>query len=109
MFSELTRERFRRFRTIRRAWWSFLILAGAFVLSLFSEFIANDKPLLLRYHGELFVPAVRFYPETNFGLPHATEPDYLALNQDSVFKEAGGWMLFPIIHWGPYRAHLDLA
>ena len=109
MFSELTRERFRRFRTIRRAWWSFLILAGAFVLSLFSEFIANDKPLLLRYHGELFVPAVRFYPETNFGLPHATEPDYLALNQDSVFKEAGGWMLFPIIHWGPSRAHLDLA
>jgi microcin C transport system permease protein len=109
LFSELTRERFRRFRGIRRAWWSFLILSAAFVLSLFSEFIANDKPLLLSYHGELFVPVVRFYPEVRFGLPHATEPDYLALKQDASFRAAGGWMLFPLVSSGPYRANLELA
>jgi len=109
MFSELTRERFARFRGIRRAWWSFLILTGAFVLSLFSEFLANDKPLLLRYHGRTYFPVVRFYPESRFGLPHATEPDYLALRQDSSFRAAGGRMLFPIIPYGPYRTNLDLA
>ncbi len=109
MFSELTRERFARFRGIRRAWWSFWILSVAFVLSLFSEFLANDKPLILRYHGRTYFPVVRFYPESTFGLAHATEPDYLALKQDSSFRAAGGRMLFPIIPWGPYRAHLELA
>ena len=109
MFSELTRERFRRFRGIRRAWWSLLLLSFAFLLSLFSEFIANDKPLIVRYHSEISFPVIRFYPETRFGLPHSTEADYLTLNRDSTFKVSGGWMLFPPIHWGPYRAHLDLA
>ena len=77
MFSELTRERFRRFRGIRRAWWSLLLLSFAFLLSLFSEFIANDKPLIVHYHGEISFPVIRFYPETRFGLPHSTEADYL--------------------------------
>ncbi|HAO99963.1 MAG TPA: ABC transporter permease [Fibrobacteres bacterium] len=108
MFSELTRDRFRRFRGIRRAWWSLLILSIAFVLSLFSEFLANDKPLILRHQGKTYFPVVRFYPESNFGLPNATEADYLALNKDASFKSSGGWMLFPPVHWGPYRAHLDL-
>src|SRR4051794_19026737 len=109
MLSDLTRDRIRRFRGIRRAWWSFLILTGAFVLSLFSEFLANDKPLLLRYHGQTYFPVARFYPEARFGLPNATEADYLALKQDPAFKASGGRMLFPPIPWGPYRAHLDLA
>ncbi len=100
---------FLRFRSQRRAWWSLLILTGAFVLSLFSELLANDKPLLLRYHGDLCFPAVRFYPGTRFGFPHATEPDYVALAADSGFRAAGGWMLFPPYHWGPYRPHLELA
>jgi microcin C transport system permease protein len=108
VFSELTRDRFRRFRGIRRAWWSLLILSIAFVLSLFSEFLANDKPLILRHQGKTYFPVVRFYPESNFGLPNATEADYLALNKDASFKSSGGWMLFPPVHWGPYRAHLDL-
>src|SRR4051812_46002018 len=109
MLSDLTRERLRRFRGIRRAWWSFLILTGAFILSLFSEFLANDKPLLLRYQGETYLPALRFYPESRFGLPHATEPDYLALKENPSFKVAGGWMMFPPVPSDPYRAHLELA
>ena len=108
MFSDLTRERFRLFRAQRRAWWPLLILAGAFVLSLFSEFLANDKPVVLRYQGKFSFPAVHFYPGTRFGSPYATEPDYRALKQDSAFHAAGGWMIFPPVPWGPYRSHLDL-
>lgn len=109
MFSELTRERFRRFRRIRRAWWSFLILATAFAVSLFSEFLSNDKPLLLSYRGSVVCPILRFYPGTRFGLPQSTVPDYLALRNDSAFHAAGGWMLFPPVPWGPYRANLEMA
>lgn len=108
LLSELTRERLRRFRTIRRAHVSFWILAAALLLSLFSEFIANDRPLLLRYQGGFYFPVVKFYPGTLFGGPYGTEPDYLKLRDDPKFKAQGGSMIFPLIPYGPLRANLDL-
>lgn len=56
--SPLTAKRLKNFMRIRRAKWSLRILAGLFVLSLFSEFICNSRPLLLRYEGHLFVPFI---------------------------------------------------
>jgi microcin C transport system permease protein len=108
VLSELTLERLRKFRTIKRAWWSLVILGVAFVLSLGSEFIANDKPLILRYQGSTYFPVVKFYPGTLFGGPYSTEPDYLKLRGDAAFEAAGGWMLFPIVPYGPLRANLEL-
>ena len=107
MFSDLTRTRFRRFRSIRRAWFSLLVLSALFVLSLFSEVISNDRPLLLGYKGEIHAPVFKFYPGTAFGLAQGTKVDYLELDKDPDFHAQGGWILFPPIHWGPYRAHLD--
>lgn len=109
ILSELTRERIRRFRRIRRAHVSLWILAVALGLSLFSELIANDKPLLLRYQGGTYFPILKFHPGTRFGGPYGTEPDYRALRRDAAFKAAGGWMLFPVIPYGPLRANLELA
>lgn len=108
MFSELTRERLRKFRLIRRAYISLWILGVAFFVSIFSEFIANDKPLYLKYQGRSYFPVVKFYPGTDFGGPYATEPDYLALRKDPAFQAAGGSMLFPVIPYGPLRANLEL-
>lgn len=109
MFSELTRERLRKFRGIRRAYYSLIVLGLAFFLSLFSEFIANDKPLYLKYQGRAYFPVVKFYPGTEFGGPYATESDYLKLRDDPDFKAAGGSMVFPLIAYGPLRANLELA
>ncbi len=107
MFSDLTRDRFRRFRSMKRAWWSLCILACVFVLSLFSEMISNDRPLLLGYKGAIHTPVFKFYPGTQFGLPHGTQVDYHGLRENPQFREAGGWMVFPPLRWGPYRANLD--
>lgn len=107
-FSELTLDRLKKFRRIRRAHASFWILSGALFISLFSEFIANDKPLFLRYQGRSHFPVVKFYPGTLFGGPYATEPDYRRLKDDSEFQAAGGAMIFPVIPYGPLRANLDL-
>jgi microcin C transport system permease protein len=108
VFSDLTRARFRRFRSIRRAWFSLLVLSGLFVLSLFSELLSNDRPLLLGYKGGVYAPAFKFYPGTAFGLEQGTQVDYHALDEDPAFAASGGWILFPPVKWGPYRAHLDL-
>ena len=65
--SPLNQRRWNNFRRNKRAFWSFWIFSVLFVLSLFAEFIANDKPILVSYRGELFMPIFKFYPETAFG------------------------------------------
>jgi microcin C transport system permease protein len=108
MFSPLTKSRLRKFRSIKRAWWSLLILGGAYILSLFSEQIANDHPLLLRYENRWYFPTLKFHPGTAFGGPYATEADYLSMRRDPAFKEHGGWMLLPPIAHDPLHSYLDL-
>ncbi|UWQ21371.1 ABC transporter permease [Jannaschia sp. W003] len=76
LLSPLNRRRLANFRANRRALWSFWIFAVLFSLSLVAELIANDKPLLVGYRGELHVPVMRFYPETAFGGDFRTEAAY---------------------------------
>lgn len=74
--SPLNQRRWRNFRANRRAFWSLWVFLVLFVLSLFAELLANDKPILVRYRGEFFVPVYRFYPETAFGGDFRTEAIY---------------------------------
>ncbi|MDD5261778.1 MAG: ABC transporter permease [Methylacidiphilales bacterium] len=108
MFSEVTRRQIQRFRSIRRAWVSLWILALLYIVSLFSEHVANDRPLLLGYNGHLFFPTVKFYSGQTFGGPYRTEADYTALRGNPDFKAKGGWMILPLISSDPLHSHLDL-
>lgn len=108
MFSPLTISRIEKFRSIKRAWYSFLILAGAFVASLFSEQIANNHPLLLRYEGRCYFPTLKFYSDATFGGRYRTEVDYLKLRNEPGFKLKGGWMLMPPIPHNPLHSYLEL-
>jgi microcin C transport system permease protein len=74
--SPLNQRRWRNFCANRRAYWSLIIFSLLFVLSLFAEFIANDKPILVNYRGVFFTPVVNFYPETAFGGDFKTEAVY---------------------------------
>ena len=97
--SPLTRRRLAGFRASRRGYWSLWIFSALFGLSLIAEVLANDRPLLLRYDGRLYVPVVRAYPETAFGGVLPTEADY----RDPAVQrlvEARGWMAWPPI---PFR------
>lgn len=107
MFSELTKERWYRFKKIKRAYYSLIVLTIAFIISLFSEFIANDMPLLLRYNGESYFPVLKFYSEQTFGGTYRTEADYLSLKKDPSFKEKG-FMIFPIVPHSPLHSYLDM-
>ncbi|MBS0125299.1 ABC transporter permease [Thetidibacter halocola] len=74
--SPLNRRRWNNFKKNRRAFWSLWIFLALFVTSLFAEFIANDKPILVSYRGELRMPIFTFYPETDFGGDFRTEAAY---------------------------------
>lgn len=74
--SPLNQRRWSNFKRNRRAFWSLIIFSVVFVISLFAEFLANDKPILVNYRGDYFTPIFNFYPETTFGGDFKTEADY---------------------------------
>lgn len=74
--SPLNQRRWSNFKRNRRAFWSLIIFTVVFVISLFAEFIANDRPILIHYRGEYFTPIFNFYPETTFGGDFKTEAVY---------------------------------
>ncbi|MBL4926565.1 ABC transporter permease [Fuscibacter oryzae] len=76
--SPLNQRRWRNFKANRRAYWSLIIFAILFGLSLFAELLANDKPLLVTYRGEWRMPFLRFYSEADFGGDFKTEANYRA-------------------------------
>ncbi|MEL7260945.1 MAG: ABC transporter permease [Pseudomonadota bacterium] len=74
--SPLNKRRWSNFRKNRRAYWSLWIFGVLFVLSLCAEFIAYDKPILIRYQGAFYTPIWNLYAETEFGGDFQTEASY---------------------------------
>ncbi len=126
--SPLNQRRWRNFKKNRRAMWSLIIFCVLFGLSLLAEFIANDKPILVKHNGEYFMPIFNFYPETVFGGDLPLEAQYQYEDISCLIISGGvidcyddpegilaeiedtgtalgeqidkGWMIWPII---PYR------
>jgi len=134
--SPLNQRRWRNFKANRRAFWSLWIFAVLFGLSLFAELIANDKPLLVSYRGELRAPMLTFYTERDFGGDFQTEavwrdPEVQCLirtggkelcldDPEAAMAEATasgtvegekiepGWMIWPLIPYS-YNTISDLG
>src|SRR5690606_10525475 len=87
--TELNRRRLRNFRRNKRAFWSLVVFTILFVDSLFAELIANDKPILVSYRGELHFPVYRFYPETAFGGDFGTEAIYTDPGVQCLIRTGG--------------------
>ncbi len=95
--SPITRRRLAIFRQNRRGFWSFWLFAVLFGASLFAEFIANDRPLLIRFNDGWYVPVLQDYSEDAFGadfLP--TEADYTDPDVQRAIN-AHGWMIWPLV------------
>lgn len=97
----LTRRRIERFKKNRRGYWSLWIFVVLFTLSLFAEFIANDKPLIVQYDGRLFFPVVEAVAETEYGGFFETEAVYTDPEVQALIEEKG-WMIWPLIPYS-YR------
>ncbi len=94
--SPLTERRWRAFRANRRGFWSLLILLFLFLVSLPAEFIANDRPLLLRYQGAFYMPIFQNYDAAVFGGTPGLAPAYGARATQARIA-AQGWAIWPLI------------
>lgn len=94
--SSINNRRWTNFRANRRGYWAGMVFLVLFVVTLFAELIANDKPLLVRFDGQFYYPVFVAYPETAFGGDFETETVY----RDPHVRElitAKGWMIWPLI------------
>ncbi len=103
--SPINRRRLDNFRSNRRGYWSLVIFMVIFILSLFAEFIANDRPILAVYKGELLMPIFQTYPEEKFG-GFLAQTDY---RDPTIADEiqAHGWMVWPPIRYADNTHNLS--
>jgi microcin C transport system permease protein len=103
----MSRRRLRNFKANRRGYISLWIFLVLFALSAPAEFIANDKPLIVRFDGELYFPVVSSYAETEFGGEFETEADYRDPFVQELIEEKG-WMLWPAVPYDHQTINYDL-
>lgn len=96
--SAINRRRLDNFKANRRGYWSMIFFVVLFVLSLFAEMIANDKPLIVSYDNQLYFPFLVAYPETDFGGDFETEADYRDPFVADLINE-NGWQIWPPIRY----------
>jgi microcin C transport system permease protein len=91
-----------RFKRNKTGFWSLLVLSLLFVVSLGAELVSNDKPLLVRYEGQWYVPFLQNVPETTFGGDFQTNTDYLDPFIQGQLAKPGNFALFPVnkYHYG---------
>jgi len=104
--SPINARRMENFKANRRGFWSLWIFLVLFTVCLFAEFIANDRPILVSYKGEILTPIFIDYPEEKFG-GFLAETDY----RDPVIRDeinSNGFMIWPIIRFASNTINLDL-
>ena len=88
-----------RFRSDRRGFFSLIIFGVLFVLSLFSELISNDRPLIARYDGQILFPITKDYSEKAFGGDFDSPADYLDPFIRQQLSRDDNWALYPLNHY----------
>jgi microcin C transport system permease protein len=100
--SPVNKRRWQNFKANRRGYVAFWIFMVLFVVTLFAEFLANDKPFLIRLEGRSYFPVFVTYPETAFGGEFETAADYRDPYLKQLIAEKGG-----TIYWPPIRYSYD--
>jgi len=107
-FSPQSKRRMANFKANRRGWWSLWIFVALLTICLCGELIANDRPLIVRYQGNLYYPTLHQYVETDFGGELPFEPDYSSDYVRNLIESKGGWMLWAPIPFSYDTINYDL-
>ncbi len=105
--SPIGQRRWRTFKANRRGYWSLWLFGILFVVTLFAELVANDRPLYVRYDGQGYYPVFVDYPETVFGGDFDTSAEYRDPFVAELIEERG-WMLWPPIRYSYDTVNYDL-
>ncbi|NKB63248.1 MAG: ABC transporter permease subunit [Gammaproteobacteria bacterium] len=106
--SPLSTRRLENFKANKRGYWSLWVFLFLFAIALGAEFFANDKPLMIRFQEETYLPVLFEYSETDFGGEFELAADY----HDPYIRdliEADGWMVWPLVPYSYHTIDYDLT
>jgi len=106
--SPVNQRRLQNFRNNRRGYWALWIFLTLFLLSLFAELIANDKPLLIRADNSFYYPVLVNYSELAFGGEFDSFADYKDPYIQDLIADKGGWILWPPVRFSYQTINHDL-
>ena len=99
-------KRLRRFREIKRGYYSFLFVIGLLMTVCIGELLINSRALMVSYEGTMFFPTyTAFHPGTDFGLDYDYETNYRDLQQLFEEEDLGNWVLMPLVPYNAYENH----
>ncbi len=104
----LFRKRLRKFRTLKRGYYSFLFLLAAYGTSFFLPVLVNDEAWIVRYEGRLYFPLLQYYSPSIFGQEAIGEPDYRLLAETFRQQNGGNWAVLPLYPYSPTESLLEL-
>ncbi len=103
-FNPQTLKKLRRFRQIKRGYYSFLFLAALLVVLSLGELLVNSRALVVNYEGELYFPTyTAFHPGTDFGLDYSYEVNYRELKKLFAEQGEGNWVVMPLVPYNPFE------
>ncbi|MGB1239263.1 MAG: ABC transporter permease [Pseudomonadales bacterium] len=103
----INQKRWLKFKANRRGYFSLWLFSIFLLISLCSEFVANDRPLLVSYAGKLHSPVFFDYTELDFGGDLELAVDYRDPYIQELIEEQG-WLLWPLIRYSYNTINYDL-
>jgi microcin C transport system permease protein len=100
-------KRIRKFKAMKRGYYSFIILVTLYLLSFLNPLLINNKALIVKFNGEYFFPVVKFYPSTKFNQQGYGEAEYRQLEKQYEDENSGNWVLMPLYPFHPNESLLS--
>ena len=106
MLNPQSKKRWNKFKSLRRGYYSFILISALIFLSLFAELIASNRPIIVQYEGQTYLPTYGdILPGTTFGYDYQWETNYKDLQKQFNDNDSGNWLLMPPIPFNPLESH----
>ena len=100
----ILQKRWRKFKTLKRGYYSLVILIFLYVISFFLPLLINNRSLIVHYEDKLYFPVLSGYiPGKTFGQDVPGEARYRDLKQVFKSEDSGNWVLMPPYPYSPYE------
>ncbi len=100
----VTLKKLKRFKSIKRGYYSFILFTLLVLVSLLAELLVNSRALVVSYQGTLYFPTYSaVIPGRHFGFDYDYETNYRQLKSRFAHEQKGDWVLLPPVPWNPYE------
>lgn len=104
----ILRKRLRKFRSLKRGYYCFVLLLVAYGISFLLPILVNEEAWIVRYEGRFYFPPFQYYPASTFGQQSIGEPNYRDLARTFRQQNGSNWAILPPYPFSPTESLLDL-